>query len=106
LLTFEGHSVRRLHYLAPVIEFLQADMVFMGGIAGLYLPLLRQVRKFSSALPMIVVAPVSETAEWLDALEAGASDYCVPPFDVRDLRSLLAPAEFRRATMAAGAGVH
>jgi len=106
LLTFDGHTVRLLHYPKPLVEFLQADVVFLGGIAGLYLPLLRQLRAFSPALPIIVVAPVSETAEWLDALEAGASDYCVPPFAMRDLRFLLAPANLKSAKIAAAAGVH
>jgi DNA-binding response OmpR family regulator len=39
---------------------------------------------------VIVVAAIPETAAWLDALEAGATDYCVPPFDMRQVRCLMA----------------
>ncbi len=104
LLGFDGHTVRRQHYLVPMAEFLKADIVFLGGSAGQYLPLLRRLRGLNQSLPIIVVAPFPETAEWLDALDAGATDYCVPPFDMRQVRSLLAPATTRPA-MSAAAGM-
>jgi DNA-binding NtrC family response regulator len=102
LLAFDEHRVRRLHYLVPVPEFLQADIVFVGGVAEQYLPLLRRLRGLNRTLPIIVVAPVPETVEWLDALEAGATDYCVPPFDMRQVRCLLAPAGKPAMSVAAG----
>ncbi|MGD0579974.1 MAG: hypothetical protein ABSC08_13710 [Bryobacteraceae bacterium] len=40
-------------------------------------------------LPVIVVSRLPETDEWLDALEAGAADYCAPPFEVIHLRWLI-----------------
>ena len=95
LLSFDGHRVRRLHYMVPVSEFLQADIVFMGGVAAQYLPVLRQLRRLHGSLPIIVVAPAPEIADWLDALEAGATDYCIPPFDMRQVRSLLVSATNR-----------
>ena len=85
LLAFDGHRVRRLHCLVPVAEFLNAEIVFVGGAAAQYLPLLRRLRGLNRSLPIIVVAPFPETAEWLDALDAGATDYCVPPFDMRQV---------------------
>jgi DNA-binding response OmpR family regulator len=104
LLAFDGHRVRRLHYLVPVSEFLQADIVFVGGTARQYLPLLRRLRGLNQSLPVIVVAPAPETTDWLDALEAGATDYCVPPFDMRHVRSLLTPV--CKMAMSAAAGMH
>ena len=86
LLEFDGHRVRKQHYLFPLAEFLKADIVFVGGVAGQYLPLLRRLRGLNRTLPIIVV-----TADWLDALEAGATDYCVPPLDMRQVRSLVTP---------------
>jgi DNA-binding response OmpR family regulator len=91
LLEFDGHRVRKQHYLVPLAEFLKADIVFVGGVARQYLPLLRRLRGINRTLPIIVVTPVPETAEWLDALEAGATDYCVPPLDMRQVRSLVTP---------------
>jgi DNA-binding NtrC family response regulator len=104
LLGFDGHAVRRLHPLVPVAEFLRAEIVFVGGSPGQYLPLLRKLRGLNETLPIIVVAPAPETADWLDALEAGATDYCVPPFDMRQVRSLVAPAVGKSA-MSAAAGL-
>ncbi|MGO9239355.1 MAG: hypothetical protein ACLQBJ_00975 [Bryobacteraceae bacterium] len=40
-------------------------------------------------LPVIVVSRLPETDEWLDALEAGAADYCAPPFEMVHLRWLI-----------------
>jgi DNA-binding response OmpR family regulator len=91
LLEFDGHRVRKQHYLFPLAEFLKADIVFVGGVAGQYLPLLRRLRGLNRTLPIIVVTPAPETADWLDALEAGATDYCVPPLDMRQVRSLVTP---------------
>jgi len=90
LLVFDVHRVRRWHYLVPVADFLNADIVFAGGLPGQYLPLLRSLRRINRTLPVIVVAAIPETAAWLDALEAGATDYCVPPFDMRQVRCLMA----------------
>lgn len=43
----------------------------------------------SSAAPLIVVSRHPEAGEWIDAIEAGASDYCAPPFEHGALRWLL-----------------
>ncbi len=104
LLSFDGHRVGRLHYMVPVSEFLQADIVFMGGVVAQYLPLLRRLRGLNRSLPVIVVAPAPETSEWLDALEAGATDYCVPPFDMRYVRCLLTPVG--KTVLSVAAGMH
>ena len=39
--------------------------------------------------PVIVASRLPETATWLDALEAGASDYCAAPFEPSQIRWLL-----------------
>jgi DNA-binding response OmpR family regulator len=40
-------------------------------------------------LPFVVVTRVPETKEWLDALEAGATDYCSVPIEARQLHWLM-----------------
>jgi DNA-binding response OmpR family regulator len=40
-------------------------------------------------LPVIVVSRLPDANEWLDALEAGAADYCAPPFEVIHIRWLI-----------------
>ena len=39
--------------------------------------------------PIVVVSRSAETSAWLDALEAGAADYCVPPFEPIQVRWIL-----------------
>lgn len=39
--------------------------------------------------PVIAVGATGETAQWLDALEAGAADYCVTPFEDVHMRWLI-----------------
>ncbi len=54
----------------------KADIVFAGSDRTQYLPLLRGFRDTHPDTPFVVVARVPETSEWIEALEAGATDYC------------------------------
>lgn len=105
LLAFDGHRVRRLHYQVPVSDFLKADIVFLGGAPRDYLPLLRRLRTLDRCLPVIVMAQAPETTEWLDALDAGATDYCIPPLNMRQVRSLMSPRTVKLA-MSMMVGMH
>lgn len=40
-------------------------------------------------IPVVVVSRLPDTEDWLDALEAGAADYCAAPFEPVQLRWLL-----------------
>ena len=40
-------------------------------------------------VPVVVVSRLPDTGDWLDSLEAGAADYCAPPFETVQLRWLL-----------------
>jgi DNA-binding response OmpR family regulator len=66
-----------------------ADIVFAGGEPACYMPLLRRVRESRPTLPFVVVTRIPETREWLDALEAGATDYCAAPIETRQLQWLM-----------------
>jgi DNA-binding response OmpR family regulator len=92
LLAADGHRIHREKHNASVRELLHADIVFVGGYGDRYLSLLRRVRAVDAALPFVIVTPLPATAEWLDALEAGATDYCAAPFDLGQIRSLIPPA--------------
>lgn len=61
------------------------DVVFISSHVSLA-NLLQQV---SRKVPVIVVSRNPETNEWLDAIEAGAADYCAPPFESAQLRWIL-----------------
>ncbi len=76
------------------------DLIFCGAEPARYLPLLEQVKRQTPGLPVIVVGRFPETADWLDALEAGASDYCAPPFERRHLQWMVSGALKSRAIAA------
>ncbi len=40
-------------------------------------------------IPVVVVSRLPEIEGWLDALEAGAADYCAAPFEAAQIRWLL-----------------
>jgi DNA-binding response OmpR family regulator len=88
-LAIEKHQVEHRSCDAPVDDFLDADIVFAGGDGKQYLALLRSIRQAKPALPFIVVARIPETSDWLDALEAGATDYCSAPLELRQISWLM-----------------
>lgn len=64
-----------------VAEQRHADMVFCNSERGEYQSVLRALEQRGIALPVVVVSRIPETSEWLDALDAGAADYCAAPFE-------------------------
>ena len=69
---------QRLHDLQPVILFCPYEAA-----------LDESIQAFQSRVPVIVVSRVPDTREWISAMEAGACDYCAPPFELTQLRWML-----------------
>jgi FixJ family two-component response regulator len=40
-------------------------------------------------LPVVIVSRLPEVSEWLDALDAGAADYCAAPFEHQHMSWLI-----------------
>lgn len=76
-----------------VIERLHPNLVFLGGDWRSATELLR-------AAPVVVVSRQPEVSDWLDAIEAGAADYCAPPFETTHLEWILQSAHRARAMAA------
>ena len=100
-LSAERHRIEQKPQNLAVPEMMDADIVFAGGQPSQYLSLLRRVREERPALPFVVVTRIAETTEWLDALEAGATDYCSSPFESRHIHWLMEAALLRRRNAAA-----
>ena len=62
-----------------------AQIVFCAADSGV----LQQAISQFPHVPVVVVSRLPETDDWLDALEAGAADYCAAPFEPVQLRWLL-----------------
>lgn len=88
-LAIERHRVEHKSRTIMGRDLIDADIVFAGGCPSDYLPLLRLIRVERPGLPFIVVSDVPETSAWLDALEAGATDYCASPFESRQIHWLM-----------------
>ncbi|MBI3681236.1 MAG: hypothetical protein HY235_12675 [Acidobacteria bacterium] len=65
-----------------------ADFVFSSFSADL-VALLDAIRSVQPELPVVVVSRNPQVHEWLDALEAGAADYCGAPFETEHLNWIL-----------------
>jgi DNA-binding response OmpR family regulator len=77
----EWKAVRAQHAQRPA----QAKIVFCAPDREV---LVRAFRSYKN-LPVVVVSRLPEIEGWLDALEAGAADYCAAPFEASQLRWLL-----------------
>lgn len=73
----------------------------------LFCPLSDQFPTFVASLdrpiPVIVVSRVPDSREWIDAMEAGACDYCAPPFSSAQLRWMLSAADRFNPALASSA---
>ena len=99
-----AESIRRTLALERheiVVELAEADIVFAGGEPEQYLTLLGSVRAVRPDLPFVVVTRLPETAKWLDALEAGATDYCSVPVETRQIQWMMETAVPRQSSVAA-----
>jgi DNA-binding response OmpR family regulator len=83
------HEIETLPVTVTLSDVLDADIILAGGERQQYVPLLRKVRAAKPDLPFIVVTRIPETSDWLDALEAGATDYCSAPFEARQMNWLM-----------------
>jgi DNA-binding response OmpR family regulator len=52
-------------------------------------PVFDEVAAVFGRRPVVVVSRLPEVTSWLDALEAGAADYCAAPFESIQMRWLL-----------------
>ncbi len=72
-----------------VAEQLHADAVFCSSEPRGYRTLLDAIRRRGLSVPVVVVSRIPEVSEWLNAIEAGATDYCAAPFEHRDMSWLI-----------------
>lgn len=79
-------------------EHSRPDIVFCSPAPDVLKPVLQRFKH----TPVVVVSRLPEVDGWLDALEAGAADYCAAPFEPTQLRWLLdTHARARKALAAA-----
>jgi len=100
LILTEDREVRASPLLSPaenraLISRLRPGLVFLGGDWRRQRELLN-----TRVPPIVVVSRSAEVSDWLDAIEAGARDYCAPPFERAHVRWILESALRGRAAAA------
>lgn len=89
-------SALRIQGCRAVEEPSSADIVFCPPHSQVLKPVLHQ----AGGRPVIAVSRLPETTLWLDALEAGATDYYAPPFEGHHI-GLMLDRHCRRSSAAA-----
>ncbi len=83
VLSRESWAVDSQPYLS---DHLAADLIFCAAEPQRYRALLEELKRKKPGLPVVVVSRLPDISNWLDAIEAGASDYCAPPFDAHHIQ--------------------
>ena len=90
VLTFESRAFRSATS-EPTAEGVKAAvnpgtaLVFCSADRQTYTLLLNLIKQEGLEVPVVVVTQKPQTDEWLDAIEAGAADYCSPPFEASQI---------------------
>ena len=85
----ESYQVSRRLYVSDLRRNPNCCAVFISGDAPDYRQTISLLRQTHPGLPVIVVTRLPEAWHWLDALDAGAADYCGAPFERVQLRWIL-----------------
>jgi DNA-binding NtrC family response regulator len=96
-----SHTVTRKGHARELRRGAAAGVVFVCGDAPDFLETLSAVRKEEPGLPVVVATRMPETRQWLDALEAGAADYCGAPFENLQVRWIMSSVLAEQARQAA-----
>jgi response regulator RpfG family c-di-GMP phosphodiesterase len=98
----ESHQVAVVRTLEDVRRDIP-DVAFVSGDGPEFPHNVSWLLESMPRLPVVVVTRLPDSQRWLDALEAGAKDYCGAPFERTQLRWILdtvAPPTARRLAAA------
>jgi DNA-binding response OmpR family regulator len=84
-----GWRVNRMTYPAAIDP--NPAAIFVCGESGAWLQTLRQIRNSHPGSLLVVATRLADQVKWLDALEAGADDYCCLPLAQREIVWLIRP---------------
>jgi DNA-binding response OmpR family regulator len=99
-LATQHHRIEQKSWNVGILDLTDVDIIFAGGEPSDYLSLLQRVREVWPVRPFVVVSRIPETMAWLDALEAGADDYCSLPIEERQIHWLIEAALLRHRSVA------
>ena len=86
ILLEESHQVSRRLYVSDLGRGPNSCAVFISSDNLEYRQTLSLLRESHPDLPVVVVSRSPDARQWLDALDAGAADYCGAPFERIQIR--------------------
>jgi DNA-binding response OmpR family regulator len=89
VLRADAHQVNQKRFVQDLSLGPRCEAVFISGDSPEFGRLIALLREAEPRLPVIVVARVPATKNWLDALDAGATDYCGAPFEPVQVRWIM-----------------
>jgi DNA-binding NtrC family response regulator len=89
ILLEESHQVSHKRFISDLRRLPASSAVFISGDTPEYRRTISILRESHPHLPVIVVTRQSDAWHWLDALDAGAAEYCGAPFERFQLRWIL-----------------
>jgi DNA-binding NtrC family response regulator len=102
VLSIDGHQVTETLTNGETVPLHRIDLIFAGGESHQYLKLLTDVRTVRSDIPFVVMAKDATTPCWLDAIEAGVTDYYALPVEPRHLQWTMESIALDRQQRASG----
>ncbi|MBV9507915.1 MAG: hypothetical protein JO323_23235 [Acidobacteriia bacterium] len=85
----EAHRVIRKLHLQDLRHGPKPGVVFISADGPDFSTTIRQLKEYEPMLPVVAVTRVPGTKQWLDALDAGATDYCGAPFERVQVRCIM-----------------
>jgi len=85
----EEHKVIRKLHLQDLRHGPRSDAIFISGEDPEFRRTIAELRQSEPTVPLIVVTRRTGTTQWLDALDAGATDYCGAPFERVQVRWIM-----------------
>jgi DNA-binding response OmpR family regulator len=89
VLRAEAHTVVSRRFSGDLRRGPRSAVVFIAGQGPGIREEIAALRYYEPDVPIVAVTRIPETKLWLDALEAGAADYCGGPFERIQIRWIM-----------------
>jgi DNA-binding NtrC family response regulator len=89
ILLAEAHTVDRKRYIQDLSKRYRPNVVFVCADSPDFEDTLTALKDAEPDLPFVVTTRMPDPAQWLNALDAGAADYCGAPFEAIQVRWIM-----------------
>lgn len=101
VLLAEAHTVDHKHYIQDLAKRSRPSVVFVCADTPGFEDTIAALKDAEPGLPFVVTTRMPDPSQWLNALDAGAADYCGAPFETVQVRWIMASIERQQTTLVA-----